>query len=165
MMIEAKSKTQKKREAESLQKLGQQLSKLNLEQLAKMPLPDRLMQALFEEKTIKSHGAKRRHLQLIGQIMCDIDIEETQAIQDAYENIVKGQTANAQQFHLAEQWRMRLMSEGNSALTEFIQEYHCDDLQNLRHLIRQAIHERDEKKNHGSARTLFQLIMKYLDNY
>ena len=64
-MDEPKSKSQKKREADALQKIGVKLIALSLEKLDLLPLPDNLRQAIIEAKLLKSHGAIRRQAQLI----------------------------------------------------------------------------------------------------
>jgi ribosome-associated protein len=64
-----KSKSQKKREMIALQKLGETLVSLTLQQLNKIPLDDELREAILLAQTIKSHEAHRRQLQYIGKIM------------------------------------------------------------------------------------------------
>ena len=59
-MDEQVSKSQKKREADFLQKMGVKFIELSLTKLDSLPLPDNLYKAIVDAKTIKSHGAKRR---------------------------------------------------------------------------------------------------------
>ena len=68
-MDEPKSKSQKKREAEALQAFGIRLIKLSRQDLDRLPLDDRLKQALIEAKSLTSNGAVRRQAQLIGKLM------------------------------------------------------------------------------------------------
>ena len=159
-MEEDKSKSQLKREAEALQKLGVALTKLSAQQLAKIPMPNELHDAVLQAKTIKSHSAMRRHAQYIGRIMRDID--DISPIQTAYDNLQQGLSSDRAQFHLIEKWRERLLNGGNDALTEFLDEYQCDDVQHLRHLIKQAIRERDQNKNLGASKTLFRYISRMI---
>jgi len=56
-MEEPISKTQKKRDADSLQKIGVQLVELSSDKLDSLPLADNLRLAIDQAKTIKSHGA------------------------------------------------------------------------------------------------------------
>src|SRR5260221_10325674 len=116
VMQEEKSKSQKKREAQALQMLGEQLTQLSKQQLAKIPLPEELMQVILQEKSIKTHGAKKRYRQFIGRMMRDID--DVKPIQAAYENMIKSTNIDTQKFHLVELWRKRLMSGDEQTLTE-----------------------------------------------
>lgn len=84
-MDEPVSKSQKKREAEALQKLGTQLIALNPDKIELLPLSDPLKQAILEAKTLKSHGAVRRHAQWIGKLMRSID---SKALITAYARII-----------------------------------------------------------------------------
>ncbi|MCK5312866.1 MAG: DUF615 domain-containing protein, partial [Desulfobacteraceae bacterium] len=61
--IQEKSKSQIKREAEELQKLGEKLIKLPKQKLGRMELPDKLLKALIDAQSIKSNVAGRRQRQ------------------------------------------------------------------------------------------------------
>jgi len=120
-MDEQVSKSQKKREADSLQKTGVKLIDLSLAKLDLLPLPDNLYKAIVDAKSIKSHGAKRRQAQLIGKLMRAADFE---AILAAYEHILETDSAVTASFHEVEKWRDKLIHEGKDALTSFIEAYH-----------------------------------------
>lgn len=156
MQEQEKSKSQLKREAHALQELGVALTKLSNRQLEHIPLPEELLSAVQQAKTIKSNAALRRHMQFIGKIMREI--EDVSPIQDAYDKVVKGLAADKTHLHLIENWRERLISEGKPALTEFLSQHHCEDVQQLRQLIRQAVKEREQQKNLGSSKALFRFI-------
>lgn len=70
---EKPSKTQLKREMDALQQLGEQLVRLKPDKLRKLPLSERLLDALLECQRLKAHGAVRRQYQLIGKLMRDAD--------------------------------------------------------------------------------------------
>ncbi|MDN4146585.1 ribosome biogenesis factor YjgA, partial [Pseudomonas tohonis] len=61
-----KSKTQVKKELHALQDLGERLTTLKPDVLAKLPLTDALQKALLEAPRHKAHIARKRHLQYIG---------------------------------------------------------------------------------------------------
>jgi ribosome-associated protein len=70
------SRSKRKKEMDALQDVGKELIRLSESQLAKMiDLPDILLNAIHLAHTLKSHEAKRRHLQYIGKIMREIDAE------------------------------------------------------------------------------------------
>jgi ribosome-associated protein len=151
-MDEPKSKTQLKREAEALQKIGLKLVDLNEDKLDLLPLTIPLKQAIVTAKTIRSHGAMRRQAQLIGKLMRSADYNE---IINAYEALLQEDKAKTATFHQVELWRDRLINEGRDGLTQFIETYHPDDIQFLRQLVKKAVDEKEKNKNIGAAKALF----------
>lgn len=154
-MEEYKSKSQKKRDAEALQKIGLKMLALSVEKLDRIPLPDNLRQAIMEAKKIKSHGAARRQAQLIGKLMRNADYE---AIILAYENLAAEASTKTALFHEAELWRDRLIKASPHALTEFVEKYHPEDLQQLKVLIKKAIEEQQHNLQNGSGKNLFRFL-------
>ncbi|MEZ7991842.1 MAG: ribosome biogenesis factor YjgA, partial [Halioglobus sp.] len=68
------SKSARKRQMLGLQAVGESLLSLNDNQLSKIPIDDeRLLSAIRECRQIRSNSARKRHLQLIGKIMRNID--------------------------------------------------------------------------------------------
>jgi ribosome-associated protein len=161
-MEDIKSKSQKKREAEDLQKLGVNLLHLTLDKLDTLPLPERLKQAILEAKRIKSHGAIRRQTQLIGKLMRTSDFA---AINEAYESIMAQDKAQTADFHVLEHWRDQLIQGGNDALTAFIAEYQPTDIQHLRQLIKKAVDEKKNEKNMGASKALFRYLRTCIIDY
>ena len=117
MMDEPVSKSQKKREADYLQKIGIKLIELSSAKLDELPLTEQLYKAIIDAKSIKSHGAKRRQAQLIGKLMRSADSE---AILEAYNQLIDEESAVTANFHEIEQWRDKLINEDKNSLTEFI---------------------------------------------
>lgn len=74
-MEEEVSKSQRKREADALQKLGLKLVAMKPIKLDSLSLPQPLYKAIIDAKSIKSHGAKRRQDQLIGKLMRALEPE------------------------------------------------------------------------------------------
>ncbi len=152
---EEKSKSQKKRDAEAQQKLGVELINWSQDKLNLLPLPETLRQAIIDAKSLKSHGAIRRQAQLIGKLMrTSTGIDD---IHTAYEAIIADEKAQTAKFHDVEVWRARLINEGRDALTEFVDTYHPEDLQQLKQLIKKAIDEQ-KKELHTASRALFRYI-------
>ena len=154
-MEEEKSKSQKKRDADALQKLGVQLINWSLENLDKLPLSESLRRAIIDAKALRSHGAIRRQAQLIGKLMRSSD---TDAVLEAYNTILAHENAQTATFHNVEIWRNRLINEGREALTEFVDNYHPDDLQHLKQLIKKAVEEQSKELQTGAARALFRYL-------
>jgi len=155
-----KSKSQLKREVNALQDMGAAIVKLGAKDLAKIPLPDKLADAINEARRLNSHSALRRQMQYIGRLMRDIDPEPIQQALDAIR--LCGQQSSAR-FHAIEQWRDRLINEGQPALNEFIGLNPQADRQQLRQLMLNATKEAAQEKPPKSARNLFRLLKEILD--
>ena len=79
--MEEKSRSMLKREAEALQQLAINISKLPRNQILKLNLPEPILSAILEYKQMTSHGASRRQAQYIGRLMREADPEIIQRIQ------------------------------------------------------------------------------------
>lgn len=148
------SKTKRKQAMNELQDMGGELVKLGNSRLAELKLPEELLTAVLEAKRITSNGATRRQLQYIGRLMRDVDVAPIKAKLDAWSGNSK---AEAARFHRLERWRERLLTD-ESALPEFIAEYHAADVQQIRTLIRNARKEAEASKPPKSSRALFKLL-------
>ena len=149
------SKSQLKREANAAQQLGQDLLTLNPADLEGMDLPESLVSALNEARRIKKHGALKRQFQYIGKLMRKIDIEP---IREEYLRLTNHYRHDVKEFHQLENWRDRLLSEGDKALEELINAAPGADRQHLRQLMRQAAKETKLNKPPKSAREIFKYL-------
>jgi len=68
------SKSARKRAAHAAQKLGEQLVRMRVQDLADLPLPEDLRDAIAEARRLTSRGALARQHQYIGKLMRDIDL-------------------------------------------------------------------------------------------
>jgi ribosome-associated protein len=151
----APSKSQLKRDARSLQKLGADLLDIPESEWASLGLAEDLLSALREAKRLHSRGARKRQLQYIGKLMRDIDPEP---IQQYFRQLRLKARQQAQRQHELEGWRDRLIEEGDPALGAFLELHAQADRQHLRQLIRQAKKEHAENKPPKSSRALFRYI-------
>ena len=158
-MDEPKSKAQKKRDADSLQKIGVELISLSQAKLETLPLTPQLRLAIMEARRLKSHGAIRRQQQLIGKLMRAGNTEE---ILEEYGKMQAEASAQTADFHLMEVWRARLIAEGKDALTEFISTYQPADVQQLRQLIKKAVDESLKEQSTGASKALFRFLRSCL---
>jgi ribosome-associated protein len=147
---EAPSKTRRKRDADALQRLGEELAELPVEVLATLGLPDRLQLALEEYSRIPSHEARRRQRQFIGRLMREVEPEPLQAFLDERRRPHKAAT---QRFRLTEQWRDRLLAGGAPALEVFIAAHPGADRAALGEAVRAAQDGRS-----GAPKRLFRMI-------
>lgn len=154
-MEERISKSQKKRDATALQKIGTNLIALTPAMLDKIPMPEYLRQAIDDAKVIKSHEGKRRQDQLIGKLIRSADHEE---ILKAYNLIIAGDRAQTDEFKKLESLRDNLVNDCPKALGEFMQNNPSCDEQILRQLIKSAVDEKNIGKPKGAGRALFRFL-------
>lgn len=148
------SKTQRKKEMTALQSLGERLVKLNAAQLAQVPLPDRLREAITAAQKITAHEARRRQLQYVGKLMRQV---EPEPIAQALDMLGGESHAAIALMHHCEQWRERLLAD-DDALTDLLREHPGTDVQALRALIRAARRERDTQQAPRHARELYRWL-------
>ena len=110
---ERPSKSQLKRESAELQALGVALAAEPAEYLGRLDLPERLVRAVTELRTMSSHGAIRRQQQYIGKLMRDVDPAPIRAALAAEQ---QDDAAAKRQFRLAESWRDRILAQGEPAI-------------------------------------------------
>jgi ribosome-associated protein len=158
------SKTQLKAEADEKQALGEALLTLRADLMAKLDLPEKLLDAISEAKKITNFEGKRRQMQFIGKLMRPLDTEPIRAAIDEQAN---GSAQLTLALHLAEQWRDKLIAS-DDALSDWLTEHPSTDSQQLRALIRQARKDAKPEKpgeapRHGkSYREIFQLVREAL---
>ena len=145
------SRSQQRREALEIFDLGEKLVALTPAQLAKLPVPESLIPHIEESKRITSHIAHKRQLAFLAKHMRREDDETLDAIRDAARREVAA-------IHRVERWRERLLAEGDVALAELLEAYPAADRQQLRQLVRNAIHERAKNKPPRAYRELFQVL-------
>ncbi len=154
-----KSRSELKREVQALQSLGSLLTKLPAAQLDSMGLPENLRSALADYQRFTSRAAKKRQLLYIGRVMRNIDPEP---IKQAHQRLLNQDHKVNAHFHRLEKWRDRLLNEGDSALTELIDEAPGVDAQQLRQMIRNAQREASKNSPPKSARAIFQYLKEAL---
>lgn len=150
-----KSKTQVKRELQALQDLGERLTTLKPELLAKLPLSDALRKALDDAPKHKAHIARKRHIQYIGKLMRTADVE---AITTLIDQLDASTRQYNERFHALERWRDLLLTGSDEVLNNFVGQYPDADTQHLRQLLRQAQHEAAQSKPPAAARKMFKYI-------
>ena len=168
------SRTDLKRESTELQKLGEALLTLRGDLMARLPLPDKLTDALAEARRITNFEGKRRQMQFIGKLMRGLDEVVLQSVRDALEDQRRGAAGDALALHQAEEWRDKLVADEN-ALEQWLHEHPRTDTQQLRALIRQA--RKDVQPDTASIskglaprqgrafREIFQLVKSHLGGF
>ncbi|MDB5929702.1 MAG: hypothetical protein JWR60_1409 [Polaromonas sp.] len=155
------SKTQLKAEAGEKQALGEALLTLRADLMARLDLPEKLLDAIAQAKKITNFEGRRRQMQFIGKLMRPLDCDPIRAAIDEQAN---GSADLTLALHLAEQWRDKLIAS-DEMLSDWLTAYPATDSQQLRALIRQArkdiakLEIPGEAPRHGKAyREIFQLV-------
>ncbi|MDM0012906.1 ribosome biogenesis factor YjgA [Variovorax sp. J22P168] len=131
------SKTDLKRESAELQALGVALLELRSGLFDKLPLGDKLRDAIEDARRITNFEGKRRQMQFIGKLMRGLDTEVLDAVRVALEEQNRTPAAETAVLHEAERWRDRLIAD-DDALGGWIETHPGTDAQQLRALVRQA---------------------------
>lgn len=154
--FELVSKSEMKREMHRFQKLGETLCTLKPSDWKTLPISEHLHSALEESLRIKKNEAKRRHMQYIGKLMREQDIDAIQAQLDLSN---PSSDAYMRNMNILENWRTKLITS-DDALNQFISEYPETDRQHLRNLIRNARKEvqAEPPKPAGAYKKLFQYL-------
>jgi ribosome-associated protein len=151
------SKSQLKRDMHALQALGVELIELSKDALGRMPMPEKLADAVREARRITSHEGKRRQVQYVGRLMRTLHDTETAALRAALDVVNGASQAETAKLHAIERMRERLLADDN-VLTEFIRRHPGVDPQEGRTLIRNARREAQQNKPPRYFRELFQWI-------
>lgn len=152
------SKSEIKRDAEALKKLGEKLVNLTKTNLDKIPLDTGLRDAVELAQRLQKE-ARRRQIQYIGKLLRAIDPEPIQEALDKIENKHQQQQVK---LHKLELLRDELVTKGNNALTELLIQYPHADRQYLHSPVRSAQKEREQNKPPKSYREIFQYLKELI---
>lgn len=148
------SKSEIKRDAEHLKKLGESLINLTPSNLAKIPLDDNLRDAIELAQRLRLE-ARRRQIQYVGKLLRNLDPDPIQEALDKVENRHNQQLALLQKL---EQTRDQLIEQGDAAVNALVDEYPNLDRQHLRNLVRMAQKEKATNKPPKNYREIFQYL-------
>jgi ribosome-associated protein len=155
------SKTRRKRQMHELQAVGEALTRLPRESLARLELPEALREAVLDARRFTKHEARRRQMQYIGRLMRDLDVGPIEAQLTALTAPSKRDTAL---FHLAEKWRTDILAD-RAALQRFVQAFPEADPHRLRELAEAASEEIRQERTPKQFRELFHTINAILRDH
>jgi len=160
------SRSQQRREALHVLALAEKLITLPSAQWKPLLLPEELHAQLQVSQRITAHGARKRQVAFIAKQLRRLEDDALNVIDQAVYNAAEISRQQTATLHQVEQWRQRLLDEGDSALTELLTDYPHTDRQHLRHLIRKAQTEKTNNKPPRAFRELFQELRNVLaDNH
>ena len=158
------SRNQQRIEALEIRSLAEKLVALPAAQLARLPIPEELMPHIVETQRITSHIAHKRQLQFLAKQMRREEDEVLEAIRDAMDEGGEAARRETALLHQAEQWRDRLLADGDDALAALLEEFPTADRQKLRQLVRNATDERAKNKPPRAFRDLFREVRELLSS-
>jgi len=128
-------------------------------QLERLKLSPVTWLALDETVRIKDVRALGRHYKRIANLLQREDMHAVHALMDEAEARARAAAAG---HHRLERWRERLITEGDAALSDFLDEHPDTDRQQLRTLVRAA--KRDTERGKPEApRKLFRFLRDAVD--
>jgi len=130
--------------------------RLPVAELAALVLPDALLEAIRAGRRIKCGAGGARQRQYIGKLMRQVDPEPIRAALAARS---ARDARAAERFRRVENWRDRLISEGDAALQELSHWHPAIDVSEWRQRIEAARAERQRNGTPGAAsRELFRAL-------
>lgn len=146
------SKTEQKKAVQRLSAIGSQLAELNKEQIQKLPVDERLIDALLEVQGITSFEARRRQFQRIGKLLRN----EDEALVLSYLTPKQGAKKSAQ----LQRWVDRMIEQGDSVIHEFSKEYSACERHTLRQHVLRIV--RDKQQNPEQVEASVQKLLNYV---
>ncbi|MEO8551438.1 MAG: DUF615 domain-containing protein [Kofleriaceae bacterium] len=137
-------------------KLAAALMKMRAPQVKKLEVEPVVLESIERARKVTAHIARRRAERTLAGDLRRFNVDLA-ALEDRMQKLDEGD-ADAQQFHLAEQWRTKLLAEGIKAAEKFP----GGASEELPRLLEAAQRERDVGKPPGAGRKLFRHVAEAL---
>ena len=108
-----------------------------------------------EAQRITAHGGLYRQKQYIGKLMRNFDVDPIEAALTARRD---SRDTASRAFHRLEQWRDRLLIEGDAAIEALRTDLPHADLEHVRRLVAEAARETTAGRPPTAARALFRYL-------
>lgn len=153
---EAPSKSERKRQMQALQQLGERLVALPQTELDAIKIEDeRLREAIDQARRITARGGLKRQLQFIGKLMRSIDPSSIEAGLKARD---RRHSHGVKRHRQIESARDELISEGDSALGAILSQWPSAEPALLRQWRRQYPKEVNKGNEKAHCRKLFRYL-------
>lgn len=158
------SKSERKRQMTALQSLGEELLKLKPVHLEKMPLSDKLRDAIATYHRLPNRNeARRRQMQFIGKVMRN---EDHDAIKNELEKLLTPDARQAGRSREIERWCVRLSDGDNDTIEAFLSSYPAAERQPLRQLVRRLQQQlNSETTSDAAAKKSRRQLLNYLGEH
>lgn len=150
------SRTQRTAEAAAVNRLGIEMTKLSPGDLDRLDLPTRLHEEIVRCQRLNARSRGRQN-RLIGQLL---RAEDHEAIRARVESLRMDRRAGVQQEKMNDQWRDRLIEEGDAGVEALIEKHPEADRQQLRRLTRTARGSEETKARRRARRELLRAIRR-----
>ena len=154
----APSRSERRRLALAVFALAERLAACTDAELARLPIPDGLLEPIRHTRSITAQVAHKRELQHLAKRLRREDDPTLEAIRAALEHDKAEARRETAALHRAEAWRERLIAEGDAALAELLGVHPDLDHQHLRQLIRKAQRECAQDTPPHAQRELFRAL-------
>jgi len=148
------SRSARKRVHRALQALAGALLRATPGELARIPLPDPVREAVEAGRAMR-RGARARQVRHLANLL---ERGEVAPIEQALEQLRGAGAHESARLHRLERWRERLIEEGDGVLGELAERFPDLDRQRLRALAREA----REERAHQRAPRRFRELLRYL---
>ena len=154
------SKTCLKKQSSDLQKLGRTLSQLSPRELDRLQLDPELRSAVDDACRISGRSALKRQIKFIGGLLRVMDVHP---IRERLAALKMQSNREVRYHHRLENWRERLLEDGDSTIGDLVGEASTVDRQRLRQLVRNARKERAQDKAPHATRALYRYLREVLE--
>ena len=154
------SKTCLKKRSSDLQKLGRILSQLSPRELDRLQLDPKLRSAVDDACRISGGSALKRQIKFIGGLLRVMDVPP---IRERLAALKMQSNRGVRYHHRLENWRERLLEDGDRTIGDLVDEVPTVDRQRLRQLVRIARKERAQEKTPHATKALYRYLREVLE--
>jgi ribosome-associated protein len=153
MTSHLQSRTQKKREAKSVETLAKALADLSPHEIGLLPVDSAVREEIFKAKTMVSHGARRRQIKLLSKMLRDRELSPLIRFMDEKKGTALAET---RLFHRLERIRNLIIDEeqSQSGLEEAARLFSDLDI----HLVASLAQHYRVTGNRRYAREIFRML-------
>lgn len=141
--------------ADEASELAEKLIDLTDLAFGQLDLDEELREAVSRVRAMRSDGGQRRSIRAVAGLL---RLRDRRPLQAAFLRLEAGKGVEAARFHAWEQWRERLIAEGDASLDALVTAFPSADRQALRNLVRQARKERESGLPARAFRELFRAL-------
>jgi ribosome-associated protein len=159
---EPPSKSARKREHEALQDLARRALEAAPGRVDRLALDEALAQAIREGRRIPASSARARHIRYLGKLLA-ADPQGAAVLDAALTEDRAAHALEVARLHRVEQWRDRLLAEGDVALSELVSRCPGIEVGQVRDVLRQARRDAGTPRHAATVRQLFRLVRSALE--
>ena len=125
-------------------------------------MDETLAQAIRDGRRIPASSARARHIRYLGKLLA-ADPAGAAALDSALADDRAAHARDVARLHDLEQWRDRLLAEGDAALSELVSRCPGIEVAQVRDVLRQARRDAGTPRHTAAVRQLFRLVRSALE--